>query len=148
MALDKNGIPTGDTKEDYLLRKKLISDFYIGWIATNTTKHIFNKSLSSFIEVKYLSINETAGKAAYNYKSTLAVTFLSEILENAKVRKDKKGNPIFENPKPNVKNQARFSKIFTMYYEKKVFGKIKLTVGELRGSHQRVQYCITAIEND
>ena len=94
-----------------------------------------------------MSINETAGKAAYNYKSTLAVTFLTEILENAKVQKDKTGNPIFENPKPNVKNQSRFSKIFTMYCEKKTFGKIKLTVGELRGSRQKVQYCITAIEN-
>ena len=41
---------------------------------------------------------------------------------------------MFENPKPNVKNQARFSKIFTMYCEKAVFGKIKLTVGEFRGS--------------
>jgi hypothetical protein len=55
---------------------------------------------------------------------------------------------LFEKPKENVKNQERFSKIFTMYYEKPVFGKIKLTVGELRGSRQRVQYCITTIEND
>jgi hypothetical protein len=93
-------------------------------------------------------MNETAGKAAYNYKTTVAVTFLTEILENAKVKKDKKGNPVFENPKANVKNQARFSKIFTMYYKKTTFGKIKLTVGELRGSSQKVQYCITAIEND
>jgi len=28
-----------------------------------------------------------------------------------------------------------------------VWGKIKLTVGELRGSRQKIQYCITAIEN-
>jgi hypothetical protein len=35
-----------------------------------------------------------------------------------------------------------------MEYEKTDFGKIKLTVGELRGSAQKVQYCITAIEND
>jgi hypothetical protein len=35
-----------------------------------------------------------------------------------------------------------------MSYEKPTFGKIKLTVGELRGSGQKVQYCITAIEND
>ena len=95
-----------------------------------------------------MSINETAGKAAYNYKSTFAVTFLTEILENAKVQKDNKGNPMFENPKPNVKNQTRFSKIFIMYYKKTAFGKIKLTVGELRGSRQKIQYCITAIEND
>ena len=148
MELDKKGIATGSTKEDYLARKKFISDFYAAWNATNTTKHIFNKSLNSFIEVKYLSINETAGKAAYNYKSTVAVTFLTEILENAKVQKDKNGNPVFENPKPNVKNQARFLKIFTMYHEKTTFGKIKLTVGEFRGSRHKIQYCITTIEND
>ena len=148
MELDKKGIATGSTKEDYLVRKKFISDFYAAWNAANTTKHIFNKSLNSFIEVKYLSINETAGKAAYKYKSTVAVTFLTEILENAKVQKDKKGIPIFENPKPNVKNQARFSKIFTLHYEKTAFGKIKLTVGDFRGSRQKIQYCITAIEND
>jgi hypothetical protein len=35
-----------------------------------------------------------------------------------------------------------------MGYEKPDFGKIKLTVGELRGSRQRIQYCISAIEND
>ena len=68
MQFDNNKIPIGNTKEDYLVRKKFISDFYANWIAANTTKHIFNKSLNSFIEVKYLSINETAGKAAYNYK--------------------------------------------------------------------------------
>jgi hypothetical protein len=33
-----------------------------------------------------------------------------------------------------------------MEYKKAGFGKIKLTVGELRGSGQKVQYCITAIE--
>jgi hypothetical protein len=48
--------------------------------------------------------------------------------------------------KPNVKNQVRFSKIFTMYYEKSDFGRIKLTVGELRGSRQRIQYCISTTE--
>ena len=147
--MDKDYLfPVGSEKEDYRARKKFIVNFYANWIAINTTKHVFNKSLNSFIEVKHLSINETAGKAAYNYKSTLAVTFLTEVLENAKAKKDKKGDLLFEKPKEKVKNQERFSKIFTMYYEKSEFGKIKLTVGELRGSKQRVQYCITAIEND
>jgi len=140
--------PTGTEKEDYQARKKFIVNFYSNWIAANTTKHIYNKSLNGFIEVKYLSINETAGKAAYNYKSTLAVTFLTEILENAKAITDMDGNILFEKPKVTVKNQKRFSKIFTMFYEKSDFGMIKLTVGELRGSKQKVQYCITAIEND
>ena len=140
--------PIGTEKEDYQERKKFIFNFYANWIAINTTKHVFNKSLNSFIEVKYLSINETAGKAAYRYKSTLAVTFLTEILENAEAQKDEKGNLVFENPKADGKKQKRFSKMFIMYYEKPDFGKIKLTVGELRGSKQRIQYCITAIEND
>jgi hypothetical protein len=140
-------IPKGTEKTDYQARKKFIADFYAGWIAANTTKHIYNESLNGFIEVKYLSINETAGKAAYSCKSTLAVTFLTEILEKAKAKKDTHGNPVAEMPKKNVKNQARFSKIFTMEYGKKDFGKIKLTVGELRGSGQKIQYCITAIEN-
>jgi hypothetical protein len=148
LVFDSKGIATGSTQEDYKSRKKFITDFYAQWIASNTTKHIYNKSLGSFIEIKYLSINETSGKAAYNYKSTLAITFLTEILENSKGKIDKKGNILFEMPKTNVKNQERFSKIFTMFYEKSTFGKIKLTVGELRGSGQKVQYCITAIEND
>ncbi|MDR0873198.1 MAG: hypothetical protein LBN27_07005 [Prevotellaceae bacterium] len=141
-------IPKGMEKENYQVRKKIIIDFYANWIAANVTKHIYNGSLNSFIEVKYLSINETSGKAAYNYKSTLAIIFLTEILEKATVKKDKNGNIVAEMPKPNVKNQARFSKIFTMLYSKPDFGKIKLTVGELRGSKQKIQYCITTIEND
>ena len=38
--------------------------------------------------------------------------------------------------------------VYMNIYEKENFGKIKLTVGELRGSNKKVQYCITAIEND
>jgi hypothetical protein len=33
-----------------------------------------------------------------------------------------------------------------MHYNKANFGKIKLTIGFLRGSGENVQYCITAIE--
>jgi hypothetical protein len=72
-------------------------------------------------------------------KLTAAVTFLTEILENAKVQKDKKGNQIFDSPKSNLKNQAHFSKIFIMYCEKAAFRKIKLTVGEYRGSRNHTK---------
>jgi hypothetical protein len=34
----------------------------------------------------------------------------------------------------------------TMQYNKSNFGQIKLTVGILRGSREKLQYCITAIE--
>jgi hypothetical protein len=40
-----------------------------------------------------------------------------------------------------------FMEMIIMKYDKKGFGKIKLTVGVLRSSLQKIQYCITAIEN-
>jgi len=142
MDLDKRGIALGSTPEDLKNRKRFITDFYAHWIIANPTKHIYNKSLKNFIEVRFLSIQETASKAAIRYKSTLAVTYLTEILENA-VMIDKP-----QEPKKGNEKQKRFSAIYTMGYEKKDFGKIKLTVGELRGSGQKIQYCITAIEDD
>ena len=147
MELDKSGIASGDTKEAKKQRKQFIIDFYGKWITANPEKRLYNKSLKAFIEVRFLSLEETAGHASLNYKSTVAVTFLSEVVENATAQKDKEGNVIAELPRPNVKNQSRFSKLFIMKYEKSDFGKIKLTVGELRGSGQKIQYCITAIEN-
>jgi hypothetical protein len=148
MNLDENGIATGDTKDDKKQRKQFIIDFYGKWIVANPTKRLYNNSLEAFIEVRFLSLEETAQHASLNYKSTVAVTFLSEIMENAIEKKKKNGNIITKMPKPNVKNQSRFSKLFIMGYQKTDFGKIKLTVGELRGSAQKIQYCITAIEND
>jgi len=145
MELDQNSIAIGDTKEDKKQRKQFIVDFYGKWIIANPTKRLYNKSLKAFIEVRFLSVEETAGHASTTYKSTEAVIFLSEIIENAIVQKDIKGNIIAKIPKPNVKNQSRFSRLFIMEYEKANIGKIKLTVGELRGSGQKIQYCITVI---
>jgi hypothetical protein len=142
LNFDSRGIATGNTPEDLKSRKRYITNFYASWIMANPTKHIYNASLGSFIEVKFLSIQETASRAAIRYKSTLAVTYLTEILEKAV----KKRNP--QEPKKDNEKQKRFSKIFILEYEKEKFGKIKLTVGELRGNGQKVQYCITAIEND
>ena len=71
--------------------------------------------------------------------STIAVTYLTEVLGNAKYVTSVK-------PKPENKNQQRFSKMIVMHYSKNVFGKIKLTVGVLKGSKQKIQYCITAME--
>ncbi len=147
LELDFNGIAIGNTKEDKKQRKQFIVDFYGKWIAANPEKRLYNKSLGAFIEVRFLSLEETAGHASVSYKSTMAVTFLSEILENAAIQKDNRGNVVVDMPKPNVKNQKRFSKIFIMEYKKADFGKIKLTVGELRGSEQKIQYCISSIEN-
>jgi len=139
MELDKSGIALGDTTDDKKQRKEFVIAFYSQWIAVNTTKQIFNKSLNDFINVRFLSLQETAGHASHTYKSTVAVTYLTEILENAKY-------VITVKPKSENKNQQRFSEMIVMQHSKKVFGEIKLTVGVLKGSRQKVQYCITAIE--
>jgi len=134
-------IPQGRTREEIQQREKIIKDFYASWIAVNPTKHIYNIALNDFIHVRFLSIQETTNYAATTYKSTLAVTYLTEILEKATIEKRVK-------PKPENQNQKRFSEVIIMQYDKRTFGKIKLTVGVLRGSGQKIQYCITAIKND
>jgi len=133
-------IPQGQTKEELQIRKKFIKDFYAIWNAANPTKHVYNVALQDFISVRFLSIQETSLLAALSYKSTMAVTYLTEILERATVKERVK-------PKPNNQNQKRFSEMILMGYEKKEFGTIKLTVGVLKSSRQKIQYCITAIEN-
>ena len=134
-------IPQGRTRQEIQQREKIIKDFYANWIVVNPTKHIFNRALNDFIHVRFLSIQETVEHAAFTYKSTLAITYLTEILEKATVEKRVK-------PKTDNQNQKRFSEIIIMQYNKKTVGKIKLTVGVLKGSRQNIQYCITAIEKD
>ena len=133
-------IPQGQTKNEMQIRKKIIKDFYAMWNTANPTKHVYNVNLQDFINVRFLSIQETSLLAALSYKSTLAVTYLTDILEKAVIEKRVK-------PKPNNQNQKRFSEMILMKYNKEEFGKIKLIVGVLRGSRQKIQYCITAIEN-
>ena len=137
---DNQNIPQGQTKEELKIRKKFVKDFYAIWNAANPTKHVYNIDLHDFISVRFLSIQETSLLAALSYKSTLAVTYLTEILERAKIVERVKA-------KPNNQNQKRFSEMILMRYDKKDFGTIKLTVGVLKSSRQKIQYCITAIEN-
>jgi len=132
-------IPQGRTRDEIQQREKIIKDFYASWNATNPEKRVYNANLQAFIYIKFLSIQETAEKSARSYKSTLAVTYLTEILELATIVN-------YTKPKQGNKKQSRFSDVIIMQYNKANFGKIKLTVGVLRGSGTKVQYCITAIE--
>jgi hypothetical protein len=141
MDLNTKGIPEGDSKEEKKQRKQFIKDFYRMWETINPSKKVFNKSLNDFINVRYISVDETAGQASHRYLSTLAIMFLSEILENAV----QKGIP--RNADPTKENQKGFEKIIAMEYRKKEFGTIKLTVGVKRGTKEKIQYCVTAIEN-
>ena len=133
-------IPTGTTLEEVRARKKIIRDFYATWNAANPTKQVYNANLKEFINIRFLSIQETSLIAANKYSSTFALThYFTAILELAQeIRRTppKKGND----------NQKRFSEMIVLEYKKKEFGTIKLTVGVLKGSKQHIQYCITAIE--
>ena len=126
-----NTIPQGRTKQEIQQREKIIKTFYANWNAANPEKRVYNANLQAFIYIKFLSIQETAEKAARNYKSTLAVTYLTEILELATIANHTK-------PKEGNKKQSRFSDVIIMHHNKANFGKIKLTVGVLRGSGQNI----------
>ena len=126
-------IPQGNSREEVKLRDQIIKDFYAGWIAENPEKKMWNEDLQDYILVKYLSITETAEKAARQYESTLAVISLSELLT--------KSRKVAEvPPKKGTKNQKPFLKMYIMQLD-----NIKMTVGLQKSTGDKVQYCITAL---
>ena len=125
-------IPKGKSREDIKIREKIIKDFYAKWISEHPDKKIWNKSLKDYIRVKFLSINETVGRAAGSPESTAAVLELTSILSNAEY--------IVKKPrKENDQNQKSFSHIIRMRYK-----KIRLIVGLQKSNGHYVQYCISS----
>jgi len=137
--INETEIPYGHSKEEVKIRKKMIMDFYANWNAANPEKCVYNTNLQAFIHVRFLSIQETSEHASLQYISTKAITYLTEILKYAVIKTRTK-------PKLKIANQKRFEEIIIMEYNKVGLGKLKLTVGVLRGSKQLIQYCITSIE--
>ena len=126
-------IPQGNSREEVKLRDQMIKDFYAGWIAENPEKKMWNDDLQDYILVKYLSITETAEKAARQYESTMAVMRLSELLTKSKKVAEVP-------PKKGTKNQKPFLKMYIMQLD-----NIKMTVGLQKSTGDKVQYCITAL---
>ena len=126
-------IPQGNSREEVKQRDQIIKDFYAGWIAENPEKKMWNDDLQDYILVKYLSITETAEKAARQYESTLAVMRLSELLTKSKKVAEVP-------PKKGTRNQKPFLKMYIMQLD-----NIKMTVGLQKSTGDKVQYCITAI---
>ena len=126
-------IPQGNSREEVKLRDQIIKDFYAEWIAENPEKKMWNEDLQDYILVKYLSITETAEKAARQYESTLAVMRLSELLTKSKKVAEVP-------PKKGTKNQKPFLKMYIMQLD-----NIKMTVGLQKSTGDKVQYCITAL---
>ena len=131
-------IPLGNSPEDVIIRRNVISNYYRKWKEANPSLKRYNLNLKEFINIRFVSITETCTHASRSYLSTLAVLQLDAILSNA----HKVGTVP---PKANG-NQKPFEKMIVMHYDCPGIGTVKMTVGVKRGSHEKVQYCITAIE--
>ena len=138
--MEKTFIPEDNSVASIKIREQIIRDFYREWKERNPSQRKFNLSLKEYINIRMVSIIETSEHAAKNYLSTLAVLQLDAILIGAKkksVKKAKEGN----------KNQKPFEKMLIMEYELTGIGIVKMTVGVRRRTHEKVQYCITAIDS-
>ena len=131
-------VPTGDSSEDIENRRRLISQFYRDWKLRNPSLKKFNLSLNEDINIRFVSITETCTHASKTYLSTLAVLQLDAILTNAKVVSTVRSK--------NNANQKPFEKIIIMMYDCVGIGVIKMTVGVRRRTHEKIQYCITALK--
>ena len=134
-------IPTGDSIEDKRARHKLILSFYHQWKRQNPDAKRYNFSLKADINIKNVSLVETAGHASLTYLSTLAVLQLDAILSNAVLIKKVPANP-------QKSNQNKFESMLRMEYQCVGIGLIKLLVGVKRSDKTNVQYCITVIKAD
>ena len=134
-------IPNDDSLDSIKVREGIIREFYREWKEKNPSQRKYNISLKDYINIRMVSIIETSEHAAKNYLSTLAVMQLDSILAGAK-------KVSIQKTKSDSKNQKPFERIMIMEYEMTSIGKVKMTVGIRRRTHEKVQYCITAIRNE
>ena len=66
-------IPRGDTPEDRKQREDIIWEFYQEWKRKNPSQRIYNRKLKDFINIRKISMEETARHASKRYLSTLEV---------------------------------------------------------------------------
>lgn len=137
MCINKNDIPQGSTLEEIEKRQTIILQFYREWKAANPMQRVYNNALKDYINIRKVSISETARHASKTYLSTLAVMQLDGILACAqKVRISK--------PKERT-SQSRFQAMIEMTHDCPGVGIVKLMVGVKLRTHIKIQYCITAI---
>jgi len=138
MCISKDDIPQGNSPEEINQRSNLIWKFYQEWRTRNPTLRVYNHRLKDYINVRQISIDETARHASKRYLSTLAVLQLDAILSCAKLVKKGKTE--------NRSNQQQFKAMLVMQYESPGIGTVKLLVGVRHKTLLKVQYCITALE--
>lgn len=136
--MNKDEIPRGNTTEEIEKRTAIILHFYHEWKAANPTQRVYNHGLKDYINVRQISISETARHAAKSYLSTLAVLQLDGVLACA--RKVRMGKVRARS------NQAKFQAMIEMMHDCPGVGRVKLVVGVRLKTHIKIQYCITAID--
>ena len=139
--ISEDDIPTGDSNEDRRRRHKIILSFYHDWKQRNPEAKRYNLNLQDDINIRYISVEETAGHASLTYLSTLAVLQLDAILTNAVLIEI-----LPANHKKN--NQKGFESLLRMSYNCPGIGIVKMYVGVKRSDKSKVQYCITAIDTN
>ena len=137
--ITEDDIPTGDSAEDRRKRQKIILSFYHQWKEMNPDSKKYNLNLKDDINIRYVSVEETAGQASLTYLSTLAVLQLDAILTNAVLVDSTPANP-------KKKNQKGFKNMLRMTYKCPGLGVVKMLVGVKPRDKSKVQYCITAID--
>lgn len=130
-------IPMGSSNEDITIRRHIIANYYRKWKIANPSMRRFNHSLKEDLHIRFVSITETCTHAARSFHSTLAVLQLDIILTNAR--------KIGTVPAKFNGNQKPFEKMIVMRYDNPSLGTIRMTVGVRRRTHEKIQYCITAI---
>ena len=140
-VIAEDDVPTGNSPEELRQRQKIILDFYQNWKNNNPQQKRFNLSLKDDINIRSISVVETAAHASLTYLSTIAVLQLDAILTNATLIKKVPS-------KPQSKNQRSFESMLLMEYLCQGVGRVKLTVGVRRSDKMKIQYCITAIDTD
>lgn len=138
MNINRNQIPQGTTPTEIEKRQEIILQFYRDWKIANPTQRIYNNGLKDYINIRKVSISETARHAAKSYLSTLAVMQLDGILACA--RKVRVGRPKARS------SQSIFQAMIEMEHDCPGVGKVKLMVGVRLRTHIKIQYCITAID--
>ena len=138
-GITEDDIPTGDSTEDRRKRQKIILSFYHNWKRCNPDAKRYNFSLGEDINIRYVSLEETAGQASMTYLSTLAVLQLDAILTNAVLVETTPANP-------KKKNQRGFKSMLRMSYSCPGIGLVRMMVGVKHSDNLKVQYCITAID--
>ena len=139
---DADGIPKGRTKEESLIRRKIIFDFIQKWRAEHIDNtRIYNTDLKEYIKINQVFMLESVAHAAYSYLSTKAVLKMEHVMEKARkigLTKTKEGNS----------NQKPFEQMIIMRYKSEELGNIKMTVGIRKKTKEKVQYNITVPNPD